>query len=68
MDSSFSIHHRNFQGLAIEICKFRHGLSPAKMGDIIKLNRPPTYSLRNCQEIYNRNPKPMRCGTKPFLF
>ena len=41
-DGSFSIHHRNIQSLAFEIYKYLHGLSPAIMGDIIKLNRPPT--------------------------
>ena len=41
-DGSFSIHHRNIQSLAIETYKFLHGLSPAIMGDIIKINRPPT--------------------------
>ena len=40
----FQIHHRNIQSLAIEIYKFLHGLSPAIMGNIIKLNRPPTYN------------------------
>ena len=42
-DGSFSIHHRNIQSLVIEIYKFLHGLSPAIMGNIIKLNRPTTY-------------------------
>ena len=28
-DRSFSIHHRNIQGLAIELYKFFHGLSPS---------------------------------------
>ena len=40
-DDSFSIHHGNIQSLAIEIYKFLHGLSPALMGDIMKLNRSP---------------------------
>ena len=45
-DGSFSIHHRNIQSLAIEIHKFLHGLSPAIMGDILKLNRPRTCNLK----------------------
>ena len=56
-DGSFSIHHRNIQSLAIEIYKSCHGLSPAIMGDIIKLNRPPTYNLRTRQELYSRKIK-----------
>ena len=49
-DGSFLIHHRNIHSLAIEICKFLRGLSPAIMGDIMKLNRPPTHNLRTRQE------------------
>ena len=67
-DGSFSIHHRNIQSLAIEIYKFLHGLSTAIMGDIIKLNRPPTYNLRTRQELYSRNPKTMRYGTETISF
>ena len=63
-DGSFPIHHRNIQSLAIEIYKFLHGLSPAIMGDIIKLNRSPTYNLRTRQELYSRNPKTVRFGTE----
>ena len=55
-DGSFSIQSRNIQSLAIEIYKFLHGLCPPIMGDILKLNRPPTNNLRACQELYNRNP------------
>ena len=52
MGSSFSMRHRNFQSLASEIYKFLHGLCPAIMGNIIRLNSPPTYNLRNLQELY----------------
>ena len=48
-DGSFSIHHRNIQSLAIEIYKFFQGFSSTIMGDIIKLNRPPTHNLRTPQ-------------------
>ena len=50
-DGSFSFHHRNIQSSVVEIYKFLHGLSPATMGDIIKLNKPPTYHLRTPQEL-----------------
>ena len=67
-DVSFSIHHRNIQSLPIEIYKFLHDLSPTIMGDIIKLNRPPTYILRTRQEIYSRNAKTVRYGTESISF
>ena len=37
-DGSFTIHQRNFQSLAIEICKYLHGLSPAKLSEVFKVN------------------------------
>ena len=53
----------------IEKYKFFHDLSPAiSMGDIIKLNDPPTYNLRTRQELYSRNPKTVRYGTETFFF
>ena len=57
-DGPFSIYHRNIQRLAIEIYKFLHGLSPAIMGDIIKLKRSPT-----C-----RNPNTVRYGAETISF
>ena len=67
-DGSFSIYHRNIQSLVIEIYKFLHGLSPAIMGNIIKLNRSPAYNLRIRQELYSRNPKTVRYGTETISF
>ena len=63
-DGSFPIHHKNIQSLAIEIYKFLHGLSPAMMGDNIKLNRPLKCNLRTRQDLHSRNPKPVRCATE----
>ena len=51
-DGSFSIHHWNIQSLAIEIYKFFHDLSPAIIGNILKLNKPSTYNLRTREELY----------------
>ena len=65
---SFSIYHRNIQSLAIEIYKFLHGLSPAIIGNIIKLNRPPTYNLRTRRKLYSRNPKTVRYGAETISF
>ena len=56
--SSFSIHHRNIQSLAIEIYKFLHGLSPAIMGD----------KIRPRQELYSRNPKTVKYGAEIISF
>ena len=63
-DNFFSIHHRNIQILAIEIYKLLHGLTPAIIGDIIKLK----LNLRTCQELYGRNPKVSRYGKETISF
>ena len=44
--TSFSVHHRNNQTLAIEIFKHIHGLSPAIMGEVFKLNRSLSYNQK----------------------
>ena len=67
-DVSFSVHHRNIQSLAIEICKFLQGLSAAILTDIIKVNRFPTYNLRIRQKLRSRNPKTVSYGTKSIFF
>ena len=38
------------------------------MGDIIELNKPPTYIVRTHQELYSRNPKTVRYGTETIFF
>ena len=43
--ASFSVHHRNIQNLAIKIYKHIHGLSPAIMGEVLKINRTLPYNL-----------------------
>ena len=62
------IHNRNIKCLAIEIYKFHHGISPAIMGSIIKVNRLPTYNLRTRHELFTRNPKTVRYGTETISF
>ena len=46
-DSSFSIHHRNIQALAIEIFKFLNGLSPQIMNEIFQVKSPAPYFHRD---------------------
>ena len=51
-DGSFTIHQRNFQILAIEIYKYLHGLSPATLNEVFKVNETVPYDLRMRNELY----------------
>ena len=57
--ASFSVHHRNIQTLAIEIYKHIHGLSPAIMGEVFKINR---------NDFSSRVPKSEKYGTQTISF
>ena len=63
-DGSFTIHQRNVQSLAIEIYKYLHGLSPAILNEVFKVNETIPYDLRMRNELYARNPKIVRYGTE----
>ena len=63
-DGSFTIHQRNVQSLAIEIYKYLHGLSPAILNEVFKVNETIPYDLRMRNELYARNPKTVRYGTE----
>ena len=67
-DSSFTIHQKNAQSLAIEIYKYLHGLSPTILGEGFKVNETLLYNLRMRDELYVRNPKTVRYGTKTISF
>ena len=67
-DGSFSIHQRNVQSLAIEIYKYLHGLSPAILSEVFKVNETIPYDLRMRNELYARNPKIVRYGTETTSF
>ena len=67
-DDTFTIHQKNVQNLAIEIYKYLHGLSPAILSDVSKVNKSIPYDLRMCNELYVRNPKNVICGTETTFF
>ena len=67
-DGSFTIHQRNVQSLAIEIYKYLHGLSPAILSEVFKVNETVPYDLRMCNKLYARNPKIVRYGTETISF
>ena len=67
-DRSFSIHNRNIQSLAIELCKFFHGLSPSIMKNVFHLNTDIPYMLRSRSELYSRNPKTVKYGAETISY
>ena len=63
-DRSFSVHHRNIQGLAVELYKFFHGLSPSIMKNVFRLNTNIPYKLR----LGSRNLKTVKYGTETVSY
>ena len=61
-DSSVSIHHRNIQKLAIEICKVLHEFSPPILNDIFVPVSPP-YNFRQNDTLQRRRVDSVRYGT-----
>ena len=59
-DASFSVHHRNIQTLAREIYKHIHGLSPAIIGEVFKINRTLLYNLGTQNDFSSRVPKTVK--------
>ena len=55
------------QSLAIEIYKYLHGLSPAILTEVFKINKKIPYDLRMRNELYARNPKTVRHGTETIF-
>ena len=43
-EASSSVHHRNIETLVIEIYKHIHGILPAVMGEVFKINRTLPYT------------------------
>ena len=67
-DASFSVHHKNIQTLAIEIYKHIHGLLPAIMGEVFKINRTFPYNLRTQNDFSSRVSKTVKYGTETISF
>ena len=65
-DRTFSIHHKNIQSLAIEICKFVNCLSPVIVNTVLEENN--RYGLRNVYELDSRNPRTVKCDTKTISY
>ena len=67
-DASFSVHHRNIETLAIEIYKHIGGLSPAIMGEVLKINRILPYDFRTQNDFSSRVAKTVKYGTETISF
>ena len=50
-DNSVSIHNRNLQALAIDMCKAANGMSPEIMNEILQLREKSHYNLRYISEF-----------------
>ena len=54
--------------LSVEIYKYQHGLSPAILSEVFKVNETIPYDLRMRNELYARNPKIVICSTETTFF
>ena len=64
-DDTFTIHQKNVQNLATEICKYLHGLSSAILSEVFKVNETIPYDLRMRNKL---NPKIVIYGTETTFF
>ena len=67
-DSSFSNHHEIIRTLAMEIFKFLNALPPQIRNEVFQVKFPAPNYLRNKNELYSRNPKPVLHGTESVSF
>ena len=54
--------------LAIEMFKFLNGLSPPIVNKVFQVKQSDTYSLRDKNELYNKNPETVTYGTESISF
>ena len=66
-DSSFSIHHRNIQTLAVEIFEFLNGLTPQIVNDVFQVKSPAPYYLKIKMNYIVEIPKQWRMGLSQSL-
>ena len=66
--SSFSIHHKNIQTLAIKIFKFLNGPSTQIMNEAFQVKSPASYYLSYENELYRKNSKTVTYGTESVSF
>ena len=67
-DGSFTIHQRNVQVLAIEIFKYLHGLSPAIVSEVFKVNEIIPQDLRMRNELYAIKSKDSNMRYRNYIF
>ena len=62
-----TIHQKNREILAIEICKFQNGLSPPIINDIF-LSRQNIYTLRKFQKLSTSGKNTVNFGTETISY
>ena len=62
-----TIHQKNLESLAKEICKFLNGLSPPIINDAF-LIRNNEHNLRNFQCLYSTNKRTVKYGTETVTY
>ena len=67
-DSSFSIHYRSIQTLAIEIFEFLNGIFHPIINEVFQVRSSAPYSVSDKNELYTRNPKTVTYGTESISF
>ena len=67
-DGSFTIHQRNVQVLATEIFKYLHGLSPAIVSEVFKVNEIIPQDLRMRNELYAIKSKDSNIRYRNYIF
>ena len=67
-DNSVSVHHKNLQALAIEMCKVYCKMSPEIMQDVFHVNEQGQYFLRNPTDFVIPTIKTVNYGSESVRF